>query len=74
MLTMPSRSRVLNPGAHQIADTRAFLAHFTMLETACFDIGDYEYDTSHMGSWENIDYSNQDSWAVLVGLLQPFKT
>jgi hypothetical protein len=38
------------------------------------DIGDYEYDTSHMGSWDDIDDSNQGSWAVLVGLLQPFKT
>jgi hypothetical protein len=74
MLTMPFRFRILSPGAYHIAVTRAFLAHFTMLETACFDISDYEYDTSHMGSWEDIDYSNQGSWAVLVGLLQPFKT
>jgi hypothetical protein len=69
MLTMPFRSRILNPGAYQIADTRAFLAHFPMLETACFDIGDYEYDTSHMGSWQDMDDFNQGSWAVLVGLL-----
>jgi hypothetical protein len=61
MLTMPFRFRILSPGAYHIAVTRAFLAQFTMLETACFDIGDYEYDTSHMGSWEDIDYSNQGS-------------